>query len=395
VSEELEIRYRVTFANSVSHVDALEWDACAGTENPFVSHAFLSSLEESGCVGEGTGWLPYPALVRHRPDGPLLGVAPCYIKLHSKGEYMFDYHWADAYHRLQGEPYYPKLQVAVPFSPVPGPRLLVDKKLGKDQQQAVRSAILKSLIQETDNKEFSSAHLTFCSEVDSKAAVRQAEYLPRLGEQYHWFNNGYNDWEDFLADLTSRKRKTIRKERCKANAHPLDLVTIHGSEATQEQLLRFFRMYQTTSMKKWGQPYLNLDFFQSIADKLKDRLVLFLVRARNSGQWVAGAWNLRGDTALFGRNWGCLEHYDLLHFEVCYYRAIEYAIENGLSKVEAGAQGMHKIGRGYRPQPVHSVHYIRSAPFRQAIAQYLDSEAEEVEYRLQALTQLEPFKTRP
>jgi uncharacterized protein len=394
MSEKLELRYRVSFTDSVARVEAAQWDACAGTENPFVSHAFLSSLEECGCVGEETGWLPYPALVREEPNGPLMGVAPCYIKLHSKGEYMFDYHWADAYHRLQGEPYYPKLQVAVPFSPVPGPRLLVDRTLSPTRQDAVRAVLLKALVQRTDDKEYSSAHLTFCSSEDLNAAGTQAAYLARIGEQYHWFNNGYKTWDDFLSELTSRKRKNIRKEREKANAHAVDIVTVHGSEVSEEQLLRFFRMYQTTSLQKWGQPYLNLRFFQTIAKKLQDRLVLFMVRSHKSGQWVAGAWNLRGDTTLFGRNWGCLEHYDLLHFEVCYYRAIEYAIANGLSKVEAGAQGTHKIGRGYRPQPVHSVHYIRPTSFRQAIAQYLDSEAEEIEYRLEALAQLEPFKNR-
>jgi hypothetical protein len=246
----------------------------------------------------------------------------------------------------------------------------------------------------TQERGYSSCHLTFCSADDSDTAIQTDDYLGRLGEQYHWFNNGYETWEDFLSDLTSRKRKNIRKERQKANEHPLDIVTVHGREATQEQILRFFRMYQTTSLQKWGQPYLNLRFFQLLAKRLQDRLVLFLVRCRQSQQWVAGAWNLRGDTTLYGRNWGCLAHYDLLHFEVCYYRAIEYAIENGLSKVEAGAQGTHKIGRGYRPQPVYSVHYIPSTEFRQAIAQYLDSETEEIEYRLEALAQFEPFKNR-
>ncbi|MCA9779632.1 MAG: N-acetyltransferase [Candidatus Eremiobacteraeota bacterium] len=397
MSEKLDLGHRVTFGNSVGALEAAEWDACAGTDNPFVSHAFLESLEKSGCVGEKTGWLPYPALLRERPDGPLLGAAPCYIKLHSKGEYMFDYHWADAYHRLQPEEdsYYPKLQVAVPFTPVPGPRILVDRGLPVDLQKVVKRNLLQSIREQADKLQFSSAHVTFCQEDEVQDAVASGDYLPRLGEQYHWFNDDYKTWDDFLVTLTSRKRKNIRKERERANSHPLEIVTLHGSEVTPEQLLRFYRMYQTTCMQKWGQPYLNLDFFQRLAQTLGDRLVLFLVRRTADGQWVAGAWNLRGDNALFGRNWGCLEQYDLLHFEVCYYRAIEYAIEHGLSRVEAGAQGMHKIGRGYRPRPVHSVHYIRPLAFRTAIAQYLASETQEMEFRLEALAELEPFKSSP
>ncbi|MFA7481571.1 MAG: GNAT family N-acetyltransferase [Vulcanimicrobiota bacterium] len=387
--------YQISFESSVSGLAAGPWDACAG-ENPFVGHAFLSCLEESGCVGDSTGWQPYPLVVQDRQSGALVGACPCYLKLHSQGEYMFDYHWADAYHRLFSptDSYYPKLQVAVPFTPVPGPRLLVERSLSPARQTEIRTLMLKALSQETDRLGYSSAHLTFCSAEESALAAATDSYLPRLGEQYHWFNEGYEQWNDFLQSLTSRKRKTLAKERKRANSYPLEIVTVHGSEATQQQLLSFFRMYQATSMQKWGRPYLNLLFFQTLARKLKDQLVLFLVRQKPSGRWVAGAWNLRSDSALFGRNWGCLEQYDLLHFEVCYYRAIDYAIEHGLSRVEAGAQGTHKIGRGYRPRPVHSVHYLRSRPFRQAIARYLESETEEIEYRIQALSQLEPFKNR-
>ena len=397
MSEKLDIGYRVTFGRSVSKVDSEQWDACAGTDNPFVSHAFLSTLEQSRCVGENKGWIPYPALLQEEPEGPLLGVAPCYIKLHSQGEYMFDYHWADAYHRLfpQEESYYPNLQVAVPFPPVPGPRLLVRSELPPEKRSSVRKALLEAVRGQADARQFSSAHITFCRQEEVQSATTSSDYLARLGEQYHWFNDGYGSWDDFLATLTSRKRKNIRKEREKANAHDVEIVTVHGSEATIDQIRCFYRMYQTTCMQKWGQPYLNLEFFQRLAEALGDRLVLFLVRRRQDQRWVAGAWNLRGDTALFGRNWGSLEHFDLLHFEVCYYRAIEYAIEHGLSRVEAGAQGMHKIGRGYRPRPVHSVHYIRSIPFRRAIADYLASETEEMEFRLEALTELEPFKSDP
>ena len=207
MSEKLDTGYRVTFGHSVEAVDSEQWDACAGTDNPFVSHAFLASLETSGCVGKSKGWIPYPALLKEHPDGPLLGAAPCYIKLHSKGEYMFDYHWADAYHRLhpQEESYYPKLQVAVPFTPVPGPRLLVRAELHPEQQRVVRESLVTALRRRTDESHYSSAHLTFCRPEEVESATVEGKYLPRLGEQYHWFNDGYGSWDDFLATLTSRK----------------------------------------------------------------------------------------------------------------------------------------------------------------------------------------------
>lgn len=383
------------FHTSVGEVSASDWNRCAGSLNPFVSHEFLSTLEDSGCVGQETGWIPKPALLRAHSQGPILAVAPCYLKLHSQGEYIFDYHWADAYHRLFPEErsYYPKLQVAVPFTPVPGPRILVDPALTTAQQQETRLALLCGLRQATNQLELSSVHITFCQEEECRVASTEAHYLSRLGEQYHWFNEGYSQFGDFLESLTSRKRKTIKRERLKANQHPLDILTIHGSELTSKQCLAFFRMYQQTSLRKWGEPYLNLQFFQLLAQRMAERFVLFLVQRKDNKRLVAGAWNLRGEEALFGRNWGCLEDYDLLHFEVCYYRAIEYAIGHGLQRVEAGAQGTHKIQRGYRPRPVYSAHYLESVPFRTAIANYLREEKRETQYRLQALSDFEPFKS--
>jgi predicted N-acyltransferase len=357
-----------------------------------VSHAFLSVLEESGCVGKPTGWLPFPALLRGQ-SGELLAAAPGYLKLHSQGEYIFDYHWADAYHRLHHDlSYYPKLQFAVPFTPVPGPRLLVRDDLPGEQREQAQKVLLKGFQATAQSLDLSSVHITFCTEKERLAAEAEAGYLGRVGEQYHWFNEGYQSFDDFLARLTSRKRKNIKKERERANAHPVEIHTVHGGDLTSDQCLRFFQMYELTCRKKWGSAYLNFEFFRLLAERMKDRLVLFLVQSKDDGRWVAGAWNLRGDTALFGRNWGCLEHFDLLHFEVCYYRAIDYAIEHGLQRVEAGAQGMHKIQRGYRPRPVHSAHHIQSPPFQKAIAEYLHSERMETEYRLDALTSLEPFK---
>lgn len=369
-------------------IDSSDWNRCAGDSNPFVSHQFLSALEESGCVGPGTGWGPFPAQLRDS-SGRLIACAPSYLKSHSQGEYIFDYHWADAYHRLQPSlHYYPKLQVAVPFTPVPGPRLLLDKDLAEPGDKEL---LLQGFQRLTRESELSSAHITFCQERESETAEKSG-YLSRLGEQYHWFNDDYQDFEHFLSTLTSRKRKTIRKEREKAVAQPITIHTFHGDDITPTQLKMFFRMYENTCLRKWGRPYLNLDFFQLLSQKLGRRLVIFMVRQEETQRWVAGAWNLRGRETLYGRNWGCLEHLPFLHFEVCYYRAIDYAIENGLKKVEAGAQGMHKIQRGYRPRPVFSSHHFESVEFGLAIAQYLESERHETEYRLEALTSLEPFK---
>lgn len=384
----------VEFEKAVQNVPAVDWDRCAGQSNPFVSHAFLSALESCRCVGRQTGWLPFPGVLRESTGGRILAVCPSYIKLNSKGEYMFDYHWAEAYHRMgpPGSSYYPKLQVAVPFTPVPGPRLLVDESLEPSLQESARVALLSALKGISQKLEFSSVHITFCEPEEGSLAQSQSDFLGRVGEQYHWFNDEYETFDDFLKSLTSRKRKNIRRERAKAQAHPLNIRTIHGDEVSPQQLERFFRMYQTTSLSKWGQPYLNLDFFRTLAKTLGNKLVLFLVQSQADQQWVAGAWNLRGSNTLFGRNWGCLQHFDCLHFEVCYYRAIEYAIEHRLEKVEAGAQGMHKIQRGYRPRPVHSVHHIESESFRAAIADYLESERLDIEHRIEALKRLEPFK---
>ena len=386
---------KLEFGASILEVPAQDWDRVAGSKNPFLSHAFLAALENCGCVGPEAGWLPFPGLLRRVSDGRLIGACPSYIKLNSKGEYMFDYHWAEAYQSFHPEQasYYPKLQVAVPFSPVTGSRILLES-IPESRKQELRTFILRGLVDKTEELEFSSLHITFCEREERESAAAVGPYLERVGEQYHWFNEAYDSFDDFLATLTSRKRKNIRKERQKANSHPVSIHTFHGHEMTEELLVAFFAMYENTCLRKWGQPYLNLAFFRELAENLGSRLVIFMVRTEPEKSWVAGAWNLRGEDTLFGRNWGCLEHYDLLHFEVCYYRAIEYAIDKGLARVEAGAQGMHKIQRGYRPRFVHSAHHIVSAPFRDAIAQYLRSEIQETEWRVEALTHREPFKVK-
>lgn len=368
------------------------WDPLAGLENPFVSHGFLSALEESGCIGEETSWIPKPALLYRSGDSQPVAAAPAFLKRDSTGEYIFDYNWADAYHRSLALPYYPKLQVAVPYSPVPGPRILLHPNLSEEERFEASQALLSGLLQVVEQNELSSLHLTFTQEHEALTACQKLPFLHRLGEQYHWFNRDYDSFDDFLDRLSSRKRKAIRRERRIANGHPVSYHVVDGTQASAEQWDDFYRMYRTTAEQKWGRPYLNREFFRKLCERLGDQVVLFLVRKEPEGRWIAGAWNLRGKDTLFGRNWGCLESFDMLHFEVCYYRAIEYAIAHGLSKVEAGAQGFHKIQRGYEPVAIHSVHYLREPKFAKAVADFLREERAEERHRLIALQELTPFR---
>lgn len=264
--------------------------------------------------------------------------------------------------------------------------------LDETGRQEARDGLLTAFVQLAESQQFSSVHLTFGQEDELEAACRELPYLHRLGEQYHWHNEGYGSFDDFLETLASRKRKAIRRERRIAGSHPLSLHVVHGHEASEEQWDAMFAMYVRTSRQKWGRPYLNRDFFRLLAERMGDKVVLVLARREPEGRWVAGAWNLRGEEALFGRNWGCLEDFDMLHFEVCYYQAIDYAIAHGLKRVEAGAQGMHKIQRGYRPVPVHSAHHLRDPRFAAIIADYLQAEREEELERLAALEEMTPFK---
>ncbi|HNB27627.1 MAG TPA: GNAT family N-acetyltransferase, partial [Alphaproteobacteria bacterium] len=338
--------YSARVLDRIDRVAAAQWDACLAdesgyVENPFVSHAFLDALEQSRSVGRGTGWLPQH-LVIEDGAGNLAAAAPLYVKSHSQGEYVFDHAWADAYDRAGGR-YYPKLQVAAPFSPVPGPRLLV--RAGPFAAQA-RAALIAALISAVENSGMSSLHVTFAPEADV-AALEQVGFLRRAGLQYHWRNAGYGDFDQFLAALNSRKRKAIRKERAAAASHGLELRAWEGAELTAAHWDAFFAFYMDTGSRKWGRPYLNRDFFARIGESLKDRIVLML--ARGNDGFVAGALNLKGRQTLYGRNWGCLADFRFLHFELCYYQAIDYAIRHGLARVEAGAQGEHKIQRGYLP----------------------------------------------
>ncbi|MFM7029180.1 MAG: GNAT family N-acetyltransferase [Chakrabartia sp.] len=365
-------------ADGVAGLDAAQWDAVAGSDNPFLSHGFLAALESSGSVGAGTGWQPVPLILDE--GGVIRGALPAYLKSHSQGEYVFDHGWAEAWHRAGGS-YYPKLQIAVPFTPVPGPRLLARDADSTRQLIAAAEAL-------TDQNGLSSAHATFV-DADQLALFREAGWLIREGLQYHWFNKGYADFEAFLAALSSRKRKAIRKERAAA-VEGLTIRALRGDEIEPQHWDAFWHFYQDTGARKWGRPYLTRDFFARIGATMGDRVLLYL--AERDGRPIAGALNFIGETALYGRYWGCTEDVPFLHFELCYYRAIETAIALGLSRVEAGAQGEHKLARGYEPTPTWSAHYIPHEGFRAAVADFLVRERRAVERDIAFLGEVTPFR---
>jgi predicted N-acyltransferase len=367
---------------AIADILAAEWDACAGSDNPFVSHAFLSALEDSGSAGARTGWLPQHAALRNEA-GALVAVAPMYAKSHSYGEYVFDHGWAHALERAGGD-YYPKLQVAVPFSPVPGSRLLC--RPGGGLSAAVLGTALAQACREL---ELSSVHVTFCTEAEW-TALGQAGWLQRLGMQFHWENAGYASFEDFLAALSSRKRKVLRRERRDANASGLTFHALSGAEITERHWDAFYRFYTSTVDRKWGSAYLTRRFFSLLGERLGERVVLML--AENGGKPVAGALNLVGADALYGRNWGCRGDWPFLHFELCYYRAIDWAIAHGLARVEAGAQGRHKIQRGYMPKPTFSAHWIAHSGLRRAVADFVEHERRQVRAEMEALGEASPFR---
>jgi len=372
-------RLTISLADSVAALDKTEWDACAGTGNPFVSYDFLAILEDSGSVGPDTGWSPAPVLVRDEA-GTLRAAAPAYLKSHSQGEYVFDHGWADAWERAGGR-YYPKLQVAAPFSPVPGPRLLL-------RDPAAAPTLIAGLEAITDQNGLSSAHATFVT-APQRDLLTQAGWLIREGSQYHWANQGYDRFEDFLAALNSRHRKDIRKERARAQAG-LEIVHLTGSDLRETHWDAFWTFYQDTGSRKWGYPYLTRPFFSLLGERMADRVLLML--ALREGQPIAGALNLIGADTLYGRYWGCIEEVPFLHFELCYYQAIDAAIARGLARVEAGAQGEHKLSRGYRPVPTWSAHYIPNESFRRAVADFVTRERLSVEQDRAWLDGHAPFR---
>jgi len=344
-------------APGVAAIDSAAWDRLAGTD-PFLSHAFLSALEDSGSVGPGTGWSPTPIMIE-KETGALSAAAPAYLKSHSQGEYVFDHGWADAFERAGGR-YYPKLQIAVPFTPVPGPRLL-----GQFPQQLLAAAEAVTV-----QNGLSSTHITFIDD-DGAAECERRGWLIRDGIQYHWLNRGYGDFDEFLAALTSRKRKAIRRERAAARKG-LEFAALTGGEIGAAEWDAMWAFYQDTGSRKWGRPYLTREFFDRIGETMGDGLLLFL--AYRDGTPIAGALNLIGPDVLYGRYWGTVEEVPFLHFELAYYQAIEWAIDHGRSSVQAGAQGEHKLARGYEPVISRSAHFLADPGLRRAVATYLDGE---------------------
>ena len=366
-------------AEGVASFTKEEWDACAGTANPFVSHDFLAALEESGSAVGRTGWQPVPIAI-DGPDGRPAAILPAYAKSHSQGEYVFDHGWAEAWHRAGGQ-YYPKLQIASPFSPVPGPRLLL-----RDPDLAAPLIAAAEMV--VRNNELSSAHATFIAP-EQVPLFEAAGWLIRADRQFHWSNRGYASFEDFLGQLASRKRKAIRKERAAAAAG-LDIVHLSGAAIEERHWDAFWHFYQDTSARKWGRPYLTRRFFSLLGERMADRVLLIM--AYRGGRPIAGALNLVGADALYGRNWGAVEEVPFLHFELCYYQAIDAAIARGLARVEAGAQGEHKLARGYEPVATWSEHYIPNKGFRDAVADYLERERRAIADNIENLAEFMPFK---
>ena len=366
-------------AAGVGDIAAADWDRCAGAANPLLSHAFLCALETSGSATARTGWQPVPIAI-DGPGGRPDAVLPAYVKSHSQGEYVFDHGWADAYQRAGGH-YYPKLQIAVPFTPVPGRRLLAT-------DPALAPALIAAAERVVEQNRLSSAHATFIDPAEVELFER-AGWLIRVDSQFHWHNDGYGSFDDFLAALSSRKRKAIRKERAAA-IEGLEVVHLTGRQITEAHWDAFWIYYQDTGARKWGRPYLTRRFFSAIGESMSDRILLMF--AQRNGRPVAGALNFIGADTLYGRYWGCSEDVPHLHFELCYYQAIDAAIARGLSRVEAGAQGSHKLARGYRPVPTYSAHHFADPRLAEAVAAFLQAEREAVAHEIAALDEFTPFK---
>ncbi|WP_061976079.1 GNAT family N-acetyltransferase [Aureimonas sp. AU20] len=382
-----ELTLRVV--ESVSDVEPALWDGLALVDpahslNPFLSHAFLECLEASKSVGRKAGWLPQH-LILSDETGRTVAVAPGYLKSHSQGEYVFDQGWADAFERAGGR-YYPKLQLSVPFTPVTGPRLLVGAGSDAEVLRHALGQAVKGYVKATG---VSSAHATFLTQPDL-AALSDGEFLHRTDQQFHFINRGYADYEAFLETLASRKRKGLRKERRDALANGITIERLTGATLTEAAWDAFFGFYMDTGSRKWGRPYLNRAFFSLLGERLGDKVLL--VMAKREGRYIAGALNLVGSGRVYGRYWGCVEDHPFLHFEVCYHQAIDYAIENGLEVVEAGAQGEHKLARGYEPVTTHSAHYIQHPGLRHAVEDYLERERRDVERMHDILSDHTPFR---
>ena len=385
-AQEIEI----TVVPELAQIGQEDWDACACPEaedggrprDPFTTYRFLSALERSGSVGPGTGWQPQYLVARIA--GQVIAVAPMYAKSHSQGEYIFDHNWAHAYERAGGR-YYPKLQIAVPHTPATGRRFLMRPGF----EEAGTAALVQGAVQLTDNNALSSLHVTFCTEGEV-ARAEELGLMSRKSQQFHWHKRDYADFDGFLASLSSRKRKNIRKERAQAQDFGGKIHTFTGDQIEPEHWDAFWQFYQDTGARKWGSPYLTREFFDHAQENLRDDIALVL--AERDGRWVAGALNFIGRETLFGRYWGCTEHHPFLHFELCYYRAMDFAIAHGLARVEAGAQGEHKLARGYLPSPTWSLHWMRDPGFAAAVGEYLQAERDAVDEEISVLTDYGPFK---
>lgn len=387
MSDELSIRVEQSFAD----IEPERWNTLSATSkstrtdayNPFISHAFLSSIEESGSATAKTGWHGHHLLLE-KGDGTLLGAIPAYLKSHSQGEYVFDHGWADALERAGGD-YYPKLQCSVPFTPATGPRLLTAGLDVAAHQQVLASG----LRQVTEKVGVSSTHVTFAPEGEIEALAGEG-FLTRTDQQFHFINNGYRDHADFLDALSSRKRKGLKKERRAALENGIEIDWLTGSDLTEDIWDQFFQFYMDTGSRKWGRPYLTRNFYSLIGERMPEDILL--VMAKREGKYIAGAINFIGGQALYGRHWGCIEDHPFLHFEVCYHQAIDFALSKGLKRVEAGAQGEHKLARGYTPVTTHSAHFITHPGLRRAIAAYLERERNEVEEISDYLDGHSPFR---
>ncbi|WP_132972108.1 GNAT family N-acetyltransferase [Thiogranum longum] len=375
---------RLEILNSIDTIPAARWNAVSGTGNPFLRHEFMLALERNGCVGEQHGWLPRH-LAAFDNNNDLVGAVPMYLKDNSYGEFVFDWSWAEAYQRA-GLSYYPKAVVAIPYTPTPGPRILVHPQADRD---TIASALIELARNGSQSENLSSLHWLFTDKDDTER-LRQQGFLIRLGCQFHWKNRGYRDFEAFLSSFSARKRKKVRRERRYVQEQHIDIITVHGHEATDLQLQTMHDFYRITFEKKWGHPTLTLDFFREIAQTMGEQLVFFIAEKQQT--MVAGAICFRGNDTLYGRHWGCYEDYHSLHFEACYYQGIEYCIKHGLNVFQPGAQGEHKISRGFLPTPTWSAHWIADDRFRGLIADFLEHETSAMNEYIEELNQRSPFR---
>ena len=381
---QTEKKISIEIYDRIADISSIDWNACAGLDNPFVQHAFLNALEISGSVTPETGWLAQHVLVKDEEGNPT-ACAPLYLKNHSYGEYIFDWGWADAFQRAGGA-YYPKLQAAIPFTPATGPRLLVKQGASDEYFGILVSAMLKIAKQHG----VSSLHLTFLTKEEWKR-LGNLSFMQRTSSQFHWENKNYRDFDDFLDSLISRKRKSIKKERRRVYEEGIELFCLTGDELSEEKWDIFYGYYTDTIDRKWGRSYLTRDFFSILGETMSNLAMLVLAEHNNNP--VAGALNFLGSETIFGRNWGCSQDFKFLHFEACYYQAIEYAISNKLKWVEAGAQGPHKIQRGYLPREVYSAHWIKNDSLSAAIEGFLERERKEVDYQISELMRYSPFRS--